>query len=229
MIGDSLLLTTMEFQKVVKEAERTKAYQRSHAPEYYNFRTKLFPVVEPVVGKDFSFFDFSGSRFVEFEFENCVFRNSHFDHCYFSHCKFRNCDFSYASLMGVVAVRSMLSGCNMVDSRLNDSVWMGGTWARCDFNNSYLADLGAPSLSLVDNNLVLAGQDTRGYQFYAFSDADNIVNIRAGCRYYRGMRDAREHWSEERHRVNPELQKGIWKMLDRIEEAALIKSWRLNP
>jgi Pentapeptide repeats (8 copies) len=87
------------------------------------------------------------------------------------------------------------------------------------------ADLRQANLSRA--NLILLGQDERGYLFYATPDADGIINIYAGCQHFIGINEARQHWLS-RHQDDPILHEDCLSFVDRAERMAAVRGWKLE-
>lgn len=91
------------------------------------------------------------------------------------------------------------------------------------------ADLRYANLSfaeLSDANLILIGQDVRGYLFYGFKNEDGVLVLRAGCRQFIGISEARSHW-EGRH-GDEILSEDCLSLVDRAARMAKVRGWKLE-
>ena len=124
-----------------------------------------------------------------------------------SYAFLRTADLSYANLRN-----ADLSNANLRDADLSYA----------DLSN---ADLRYANLS--NANLIWAGQDIRGYLFWAFVGDSGAVEIRAGCRHFVGVNAARLHWTG-RHGDDEILRADCLSFVDRIERMAQARGWKLE-
>lgn len=92
------------------------------------------------------------------------------------------------------------------------------------------ADLGEADLRNADlsgANLILIGQDIRGYLFYGWKNDEDVLVVRAGCRRFVGLPAARAHWTE-RHTEDTILHEDCLSLVDRAERMAKVRGWKLE-
>lgn len=121
-----------------------------------------------------------------------------------------------------------LRGADLWGVDLSDANLSGANLSRTDLRDVYLWDTDLRRVNLRDANLILAGQDIRGYLFYASVNAANVVVIHAGCREFVGVSAARAHWSQ-RHTEDEVLHADCLSLVDRIERMATVRGWILEP
>ena len=122
-------------------------------------------------------------------------------------------DLSYANLRNADLRSANLRDADLSYANLRDA----------DLRN---ADLRDADLSYA--NLILAGQDIRGYLFWAFAGDGGVIEIRAGCRHFVGISAARTHWIE-RHQGDAILHEDCLSLIDRCERMAAVRGWKLEP
>ncbi len=130
----------------------------------------------------------------------------------------RGADLGGADLRAAELVGANLRAANLRGADLRDAN-LGG------------ADLRAAELvgaELVGADLILIGQNARGYLFYGYANADNVLEIRAGCRHFVGSAAARAHW-EARHLGDPVLRADCLSLIQRAETMAIARCWKLEP
>ena len=96
-----------------------------------------------------------------------------------------------------------------------------------DLSNADLRNANLSNADLSDANLILIGQDIRGYLFWAFQDDDGVAVIRAGCRMFTGIAAAYAHWTE-RHTSDEILHADCLSMVARCEAMAKARGWKLE-
>ena len=103
-------------------------------------------------------------------------------------------DLRDADLRGACLCDADLRGADLRGAYLCDADLRGADLRSA---NLYGADLCGANLygaNLCGANLIIGGQRADGYQFFLYRD-DNILMIRAGCRYFT-YEQAKEHWNE---------------------------------
>ncbi|TXH52622.1 MAG: pentapeptide repeat-containing protein, partial [Desulfurellales bacterium] len=121
-----------------------------------------------------------------------------------------------------------LSDANLSDANLRNADLRNANLRYADLSYADLryADLSDANLS--DADLILIGQDMRGYLFYGFKNDKNVLVIRAGCRQFVGITAARQHWTE-RHTNDNILHEDCLSLVDRAERMAKVRGWKLEP
>jgi hypothetical protein len=141
-----------------------------------------------------------------------------------SQCDLRHANFSYADLTHTNLYNSDLREANCYRANMT-----GAFVAVADFHGARLAGAILHGVDTRAANLIVAGQDVRGYTFYATSDEDGVMTIQAGCRYFVGMREARAHW-QGRHRGTKNRYSHVdcLSLLQRLERLARAKGWKME-
>lgn len=116
-----------------------------------------------------------------------------------------------------------LSGANLSSADLSSA-----DLRRANLRSANLRSADLRSTDLSRANLILIGQDIRGYLFYAWRDDEDVVVIRAGCREFVGIAQAREHW-QARHDDDEVLHEDCLSLVDRCECMAQVRGWQLDP
>lgn len=91
---------------------------------------------------------------------------------------------------------------------------------RADLQGANLRGANLRGANLWGANIIIAGQDVRGYLFYAYP-SDDGVEVRAGCRQM-SLDDALQHWSVA-HADDPILQADLYNAGDMSETVAVLR------
>lgn len=157
-------------------------------------------------------------------FSFATFRDSHITECYMSKCNMTGADFSGSRLSTVNARDTIFDSTNFARAKMIDIDASGADFANAVFSKASLANVNFAHANLANANLILAGYDSRGYMFYAYRNPDGVIEIRAGCRQYCGLEEARNHWNT-RHPYDKVLTEEIMCNLDKIERVAKVRGW----
>lgn len=198
---------------------------------------------DPTVGKPLELHDVSLSDINFRSFPDL--RHSIFYNCNLNHTELRSVDlhnaafiggefrFTYfmysnlsqAALTGADLTCSMFNDSNLTGAVLRDSNLTAASFHRSNLADIDLANADIHHLVYDTNRLIIAGQDPRGYLFYAtpWSDGTGII-IKAGCRRFTSIEDAQAHW-HDRHAANVPLQRIINHYLQLIEAHATGIGW----
>lgn len=135
-----------------------------------------------------------------------------------------------ANLISANLARADMSRANMSDANLRNSDLFDTNLSLACLSGSDLryAEIGTANLTNTNfrgTNIIISGYDMRGYLFYAYPNDDNVIIIRAGCRTFLGMNEARNHW---RLRHSESLRFDITTLLDRIEKIAVFRGVKLE-
>lgn len=133
-------------------------------------------------------------------------------------------NFSNSRLSDINARDAIFDSANFTRAKIIDTDARGASFDNAMFSKVSLANVNFAYASLVNANLILAGYDSRGYMFYAYRNPDGVIEIRAGCRQYYGLEEARNHWNT-RHPYDKVLTEEIMCNLDKIERVAKVRGW----
>lgn len=160
----------------------------------------------------------------DMNFGFATFRDSHITECYMSKCNMTGTNFSGARLSTVNAKNTIFDSTNFTRAKIIDTDACGASFDNAMFSKVSLANVNFSYASFINANLILAGYDSRGYLFYAYRNPDGVIEIRAGCRQYYGLEEARNHWNT-RHPYDKVLTEEIMCNLDKIERVAKVRGW----
>src|SRR3990167_1891642 len=121
-----------------------------------------------------------------------------------------------------------LRGANLRSADLSSADLHNADLHNADLRGANLRDADLRGANLRGANLILAGQDIRGFSFYAYADDNHVVVIRAGCRQFRGIAAAMAYW-EARHTDDAILMEDCLSLVNRIARMAAIRGWKLEP
>ena len=110
--------------------------------------------------------------------------------------------------LGLAVRWAQLSGADLSDANLS-----GAVLSR--------ADLSGANLSRA--NLIVAGNRSDGYSFYAIREKSGEVMVKAGCRYFT-IKEARAHWKKTRGGTR--LGKESLALVAHIVTMAKIAGWK---
>lgn len=127
--------------------------------------------------------NFQGARLTTVKFRGCNLRHASFTQAGMGDSDFYQCHLSDASFTRVEISDVRLQACNAENSRWTDATLSNIAWGNTTMEGATLMRL---------------GQDARGYEFYGIPDEEKVVHIKAGCRNFTGLEQARRHW-HERH------------------------------
>jgi len=133
-------------------------------------------------------------------------------------------NFSNSRLSDINARDAIFDSANFTRAKIIDTDACNASFDNAMFSKVWLANVSFAYASLVNANLILAGYDSRGYLFYAYQNPDGVVEVRAGCRRYYGLEEARNHWNT-RHPYDKVLTEEIMCNLDKIERVAKVRGW----
>ena len=133
-----------------------------------------------------------------------------------------------ADLYGANLRAANLYGANLRGANLSGANLRGADLSGADLSGADLSGANLSGANLSGANLILAGQDSRGYLFYAYANSDGVVEIRAGCRRFTGIAAARAHW-QQRHLDNLVLHADCLSLVQRAETMAIARGWKLEP
>ena len=139
----------------------------------------------------------------------------------------RGADLSGANLRG-----ADLSGANLFEANLSGADLIGANLGGADLGDANLfeANLSGANLrgaNLRGANLILIGQDIRGYLFCAFQNSAGVVVVRAGCRTFAGIDVAEAHWASS-HLNDEILHADCLSLVARCKAMALARGWKLE-
>lgn len=145
----------------------------------------------------------------------------------------QNANLQGANLQGAHLWRADLAGADLYGADLREANLEGANLQRAILQGADLqgADIRGANLYgaiLEKANLILIGQDVRGYLFYASKNKDGVVEIHAGCRHFVGISAARNHW-QNRHSEDAVLHADCLSLIDRCETMAKVRGWKLEP
>ena len=163
---------------------------------------------------------------------NADLRNANLRYADLSNADLSNADLRYADLRNANLRYADLSNANLRNADLRNADLRYADLSNADLSNADLrnanlrnADLSNANLRYAD--LILAGQDIRGYLFWAFVGDSGAVEIQAGCRHFVGVNAARLHWTG-RHGDDEILRADCLSFVDRIERMAQARGWKLE-
>ena len=134
----------------------------------------------------------------------------------------------YADLRAANLSYADLSYADLSDADLSDANLRGADLRAANLRAANLRAADLSSADLSDANLILIGQDIRGFLFWAFVGDSGAVEIRAGCHHFIGLAAARAHWTK-RHTNDPILHDDCLSLVDRCERMATVSGWELEP
>src|SRR5574343_77013 len=105
----------------------------------------------------------------------------------------RGADLREANLRGADLRGADLRGANLREADLSRA-----DLSRADLSRANLRGADLRWAYLIGANLILIGQDVRGYLFYGYKNDGEVLVICAGCRTFTGMIAAHAHW-DSRH------------------------------
>ena len=108
--------------------------------------------------------------------------------------------------------------------KLVEIIRIHGLWL-ADDKGGERADLCGANLR--GANLILIGQDIRGYLFWAYRNDNGVVVIRAGCRMFTGIAAAVKHWAST-HLNDEILHADCLSLIARCETMAKARGWKLE-
>mgnify|MGYP003498614677 CR=1 FL=1 len=124
--------------------------------------------------------------------------------------------------------RADLSYANLSNANLSNANLRYANLRYANLSNANLSNADLSYANLRHADLILVGQDIRGYLFWAFVGDSGSVEILAGCRHFVGISAARQHWSE-RHRGDVILHEDCLSLVDRCKRMAKVRGWNLEP
>ncbi len=127
-----------------------------------------------------------------------------------------------ADLRGANLRCADLGGANLGDANLGDADLGVADLGDADLRGADLRGANLGDADLSGANLILIGQDIRGYLFWAYRDGDEVI-VRAGCRRF-ALNEAKAHWGE-RHTADPVLREDCLSLIDRCERMARARRW----
>ena len=146
---------------------------------------------------------------------------------YLSGADLSRADLSRADFSGAYLSRADFSGANLSGAYLSGANLSRANLSRANLSGAYLSGANLSRAYLSGANLILIGQDIRGYLFWA-TDDDGYITIRAGCRWFTGITAARVHW-QNRHLGDPVLHADCLSLVQRCETMATARGWKLEP
>ena len=123
--------------------------------------------------------------------------------------------------------RAILHHINLSGADLNGANLSRADLSEANLRGAYLSRADLSGADLRGANLILIGQDIRGYLFWA-TDEDGCVTLWAGCHRFAGITAARKHW-QGRHLGNPILHADCLSLVQRCETMATARGWKLEP
>jgi hypothetical protein len=121
-----------------------------------------------------------------------------------------------------------LYGANLYGAHLERANLYGAHLEGANLERAHLEGANLYGAHLEGANLILAGQDIRGYLFYAWTDKAGVVVICAGCHEFTGIAAARAHWTS-RHTTDAVLHADCLSLVQRVETMATVRGWKLEP
>ena len=144
--------------------------------------------------------------------------NANLSYADLSYANLADANLAEANLAGANLSYAVLAGANLTNANLTNENLTDANLAGADLSYANLAEA-----NLAGANLIIAGVDERGYMFYATGNGESI-QIRAGCRMFSSIKDARAHW-QARHDGNLPLKAQCLAFVDTIESLAKVKGW----
>ena len=135
----------------------------------------------------------------------------------------READLSKADLSMADLSGATLRGATLREADLSMATLRMATLRGADLSMATLRGADLRMADLREATLIVAGQDARGYLFYAYQTDDGGVEMRAGCRRM-SLPDAIVHWSQA-HGDDPALQADCLSLVRRIEAMARVRGW----
>ena len=137
----------------------------------------------------------------------------------------KRADLRGADLSGANLRDADLSGANLRDADLRGADLSGADLREADLSEANLSDADLRGADLSGANLILIGQDIRGYLFWAFQNSAGVVVVRAGCRTFAGIGAAEAHWAAS-HLNDNILHADCLSLVARCEAMALARGWK---
>jgi Pentapeptide repeats (8 copies) len=131
----------------------------------------------------------------------------------------KSADLSRADLRDANLYGAELSGANLRDADLS-----GANLSRADLYGANLSGADLYRANLCGANLIIGGQRSDGHRFLGYKD-DNILMIRAGCRYFT-VKDAIKHWKTTRGKT--QLGKESLLLVAHLVATAKLLKWRIK-
>lgn len=155
-------------------------------------------------------------------FEECDLSRSYISGTRAHDASFRRCDLSYTEVVNCDLTVAHITYCTLDQTRFNHNRMVDIDWRR-NTGHGLLYDT---------NDIIFGGHDNRGYLFYATPERIEEngnrkgIIVRAGCRRFFSLQDARRHWSHhEGPYGTPDLALFISKTLDLFEAMATYHEW----
>jgi uncharacterized protein YjbI with pentapeptide repeats len=142
----------------------------------------------------------------------CGIHSAVFDHCMLTRATLEDLStdgrtswvgtyFSYTILRDIVLGRTPLTGCDFCEADMEGAI-------------------------LVGPHVIDAGQDVRGYRFFATQNEDGVVVVHVGCQQFVGVQEARSYNYE--HEYAP-IYKECLAKVTMIAAGAKARGWKLEP
>ena len=172
---------------------------------------------------DLSYADLRNANLSYANLRNANLRNADLRNANLRNADLRNADLRYADLRYADLRNADLSYADLSNADLSNA-----DLSYADLINANLSYANLRNANLRNADLILVGQDIRGYLFWSFVGDSGVVEIRAGCRHFVGISAARAHWTE-RHRDDEVLHEDCLSLVDRCERMATVRGWKLEP
>jgi hypothetical protein len=104
---------------------------------------------------------------------------------------------SGAYLTGAYLTGAYLVGANLTGANLTGAYLVGANLTGANLVGANLTGANLSGANLSGANLVDAGQDRRGFRFWAWCRPDGAVVYRGGCREWQSIDDALAHYGAE--------------------------------
>lgn len=158
--------------------------------------------------------EFSRAVAAQRPIRNQSFQNTVFNKGNYKGMKFTNCDFSGVDFQAVAFQDCSFMGCDMRGSHMDGCSIINTTFAHCMLERQHIehvhlwniqynactftdSKFGPTSGDMIDftqcYSIIDAGQDIRGYRFFAVRNTETGYMVKAGCRWY-DPGTAFRHW-----------------------------------
>ena len=144
-----------------------------------------------------------------------------------SEANLREADLSEANLRWADLREANLREANLRGADLREADLSGADLSEADLSGANLREANLREADLRGANLILIGQDTRGYLFWAFQNSAGVVVVRAGCRSFAGIGAAEAHWAAS-HLNDEILHADCLSLVARCKAMALARGWKLE-
>lgn len=175
---------------------------------------------EPV---DFSYTDLSGGTLSHANLKGVSFQGAQLAGTSLIDCELSNANMRHVNAIGAVFNDAHAPGADFTGACLRRASFTNTYLCEANFDGASLFEASFTAATLRGANLILGGQDIRGYLFYAYRDRHGKVQISAGCRRF-GIESAISWWSQ-RHSDDPLLREDCLALVARLQRMAVARGW----